>query len=523
MTSQQEQRKENGGAGAFYITTPIYYVNDVPHLGHAYTTVIADVMTRYQQLFGKEAFFLTGTDEHGQKVAEAAKTRGISPQAHVDLMVHNFQQCWEKLEIVPNFFIRTTFDLHKKTVSDCLMKLYENGEIYSKDYEGWYSVSEEIFYTDKDIVDGKSPEGKKVERVKEKNYFFRMSKYQERLIEHIQSNPDFLYPESRRNEVLGFLRRPLEDLCISRPKSRMAWGIDLPFDTDYVTYVWFDALLNYISGIGYGQAGKEAHFGTFWPEARHLIGKDILITHSIYWPTMLMALGLPLPKQIVAHGWWVIESGKKMSKSEGPVVAPLQVVDIVGVEAFRYFLVRAMHLGNDAVFSLPDVVARTNADLANNIGNLASRSLALVERHFEGKVPAGKEARHPETKQLAAELPQLSADLQRCVAEMAPDLAAEAVVSFVTKSNQYFTQMAPWDAVKHDREKAAEALYAALESLRAAAIALRPVMPHKMDLLLSQIGWRGELSLRAAGTWGLLEEGAQTARGESLFPKVNLE
>jgi methionyl-tRNA synthetase len=370
----------------FYITTPIYYVNDTPHIGHAYTTVVADVLTRYHKLFGHEAFMLTGTDEHGQKVQNAARARNLEPQAHVDELVLRFQQIWEELYIKPNFFIRTTMDFHKKCVQDCLQILFDKGQIYQHEYEGWYSVSEEIFYTEKDLVKGKSPTGKEVIQVKEKNYFFPMSKYQSRLIEYIENNPNFIQPAGKRSEVLGFLKSPLSDLCISRPKSRLNWGIELPFDAEYVTYVWFDALLNYASAIGLNQGdSKEKLFKHLWPHAIHLIGKDILMTHAVYWPTMLMALELPLPKTIFAHGWWLNEDDGKMSKSEGPTVSPLDMKNLVGVDAFRYFLTRDIYLGNDAKFSKNLVIARVNAELANNLGNLSARCLNLIDKYFGNK------------------------------------------------------------------------------------------------------------------------------------------
>jgi methionyl-tRNA synthetase len=510
-------------APSLFVTTPIYYVNDKPHIGHAYTTVIADVLARYARLFGGECFFLTGTDEHGQKVAEAAAKRVLEPQAHVDDMVVNFQEAWRELQIEPDIFMRTTFGFHKEVVQQCLSELYERGEIYEHEYEGWYSVSEEIFYTDKDLVDGKSPAGKPVQRIREKNYFFRMSAYQERLINHIEENPYFIFPQSRRNEVLGFLRQPLQDLCISRPKSRLSWGIELPFDKDFVTYVWFDALLNYTSALGHlsPDQDKQDRFKRLWPSAVHLIGKDILITHAVYWPTMLMALGLSLPKQIVAHGWWLTAPGAKMSKSEGKVVSPLEVKDLVGVDAFRYSLVRGMRLGNDALFSLEEIVTRINADLANNLGNLLSRVVGIVQKHYEGVVPQPT-AFSAESVALHKEAVAIAQRVKHHVDLKALDSAVEEVVRLLDKTNQYITAQAPWKVLKESKGAAADSLYTTLEILRIAAILLSPVMPAKMKLLLDTLGWRGERAFQQASQWGELAPGTVLEKPEVLFPKIDL-
>ncbi|MDE3018436.1 MAG: methionine--tRNA ligase, partial [Nitrospirota bacterium] len=372
----------------FYITTPIYYVNDVPHIGHAYTTVAADVLARYRRLRGDDVFFLTGLDEHGQKVQQAAAKAGIDPQTHCDRLAPQFKKLWLKLNISNNGFIRTTDTGHKRVVQRYLQQLHDKQLIYKADYTGWYCTFDERFWTEKDVADGLCPDCKRpVDRLSEHNYFFKMGQYQDRLIDYIKSHENFIRPESRRNEVLGFLQtQKLGDLSISRPKSRLSWGIELPFDQDYVTYVWFDALVNYMSALEYLR--PEPLVARFWPADVHLVGKDILTTHAVYWSTMLMALELPLPQTIFAHGWWTV-NGEKMSKSRGNVVDPYAIVDEYecGVDAFRYFLLREVPFGHDGDFSIQALSRRTNSDLANGIGNLLSRTLTMIDRNCDGAIP----------------------------------------------------------------------------------------------------------------------------------------
>lgn len=503
----------------FYVTTPIYYVNDKPHLGTAYCTITADVLRRFHQLFGEETYFLTGTDEHGQKAQQAAEKRGMTPQAHCDDMVVNFQRAWEQLGIRYDQFFRTTSPTHKAVVQACLQKLFDKGEIYSDVYEGWYSVSEEIFYTEKDLVDGKSPTGREVTKIQEKNYFFKMSKYQERLIDHINKNPDFIQPDFRKNEVLGFLRQPLADLCISRPKTRLSWGIEIPFDRDYVTYVWFDALLNYATAVGLEQPGREAEFEKWWskPGAMHLIGKDILTTHAVYWPTMLMALELPLPRMIFATGWILNKDHAKMSKSVGDVVNPVDIKELIGLDELRYFLVRDIHMGNDAPFSLELVESRINSELANNLGNLLSRTGNLVEKFFGGIKPAftQDDASSANLREKCQALPTLvKKEIENC----RPSFALEHVISVLTLANKYMEEKAPWKMAKENLPEAGHVLATTLEVIRICGTLLSPVMPQKTSELLQRIGVPSS-TWEKLPDWPAIPEGTPIKKGEPLFPR----
>ncbi len=438
----------------FYITTPIYYVNDVPHIGHAYTTIAADVMARYRRLAGQDVFFLTGLDEHGQKVQQAAAKAGISPQDHCDRLAPQFLNLWKRLQISHNAFIRTTDAQHRQAVQRTLQTLYDRGEIYQDSYTGWYCTFDERFWTEKDVVDGQCPDCRRpVERLSEANYFFRMSKYQDRLKQYLEDHPQFIRPDTRRNEVLGFLQKPLEDLSISRPKSRLSWGIELPFDANYVTYVWFDALVNYRSALEYlaPAAGTQQASDRYWPASIHLVGKDILTTHAVYWSTILMALELPLPDSIFAHGWWTV-NGEKMSKSRGNVVDPYRTVEEFGVDAFRYFLLREVPFGHDGDFSQEAFIGRINSDLANGLGNLLSRTLTLVERFSKGAipepVPSAQGAQGAMEQELARTSESLVAD--KLLTHLAVDRlefnrALEAIWGLVQLGNQYIDKTAPWN------------------------------------------------------------------------------
>lgn len=505
----------------FYVTTPIFYVNDKPHLGTAYCTITADVLARYHRLFGDETLYLTGVDEHGQKVQQAAEKRGIPPQQHCDEMAENFIKTWKALDISNDIFFRTTSPVHKEVVQTCLQKLYDKGEIYADTYEGWYSVSEEIFLTEKELVDGKSPSGKPVTKIQEKNYFFRMSKYQQRLIDYINSHPDFIRPDFRKNEVLGFLRQPLGDLCISRPKSRLSWGIEIPFDRDYVTYVWFDALLNYATAVGLEQPERAADFEKWWVKSGplHLIGKDILTTHAVYWTTMLMALEIPLPRGIFATGWVLNKDNAKMSKSEGHVVAPIDIRDMIGLDELRYFLTRDIHMGNDAPFSLDLVEARVNSELANNFGNLLSRTTNLVEKFFAGKRPPFTQD-DDLARALKAKTLELPALVQKEIEALRPSYALEHIIQVLSAANRYLEERAPWKLAKDNLPEAGHVLATTLEVLRITATLLSPVMPRKTDELLARLGANGQ-TWSDLQKWPGLAEGSAIRKGDPLFPRLD--
>jgi methionyl-tRNA synthetase len=522
----------------FYITTPIYYVNDVPHIGHAYTTIAADVLARYYRLLGHDVFFLTGLDEHGQKVQQAAQKAGIDPKTYCDQLAPKFKNLWKQLNISNDAFIRTTDPEHIAFVRKKLqfLKDPQHDEIYLADYVGWYCVFDERFWTEKDVVEGLCPDCKRpVERLTEPNYFFKMSAAQDALIEYIKSSHGYpekirIRPESRRNEVLGFLTsQRLGDLCISRHKSRLSWGIDIPFDSNYVTYVWFDALVNYISALEYLIKDKTKKY---WPtrddqnhEVIHLIGKDILTTHAVYWPTMLRALGLELPTMIFAHGWWTV-NGEKMSKSRGNVVDPYALVDEFGADAFRYFLLREVPFGHDGDFSRAALIGRINTELANDLGNLLSRSIAMIERYAGGRVP--KPERGAVTD-LDRALQQTAERLKDAVGAHIGNLefshALESVWSLVKLGNQYIDRTAPWVLAKkpEDRARLDTVLYNAVETLRFLCLFLHPVMPKAAENIKQQLGLMLNFSkplLSSDITWGGVPPGTEIARGQPLFPRI---
>lgn len=513
------------GAGTFYITTPIYYVNDVPHIGHAYTTVAADVLARYWRLRGCEVFFLTGLDEHGQKVQQAAAKAGIDPQVHCDKLAPQFETLWKKLNISNNAFIRTTDPEHTSIVQQYLNKLHDKGLIYKDSYTGWYCTFDERFWTEKDIESGLCPDCKRpVEKISEHNYFFKMGQYQDRLIEHIKTQPNFIRPESRRNEVLGFLQtQKLGDLSISRPKSRLSWGIELPFDSNYVTYVWFDALVNYRSALEY--LPREKPIGNrFWPASVHLVGKDILTTHAVYWSTMLMALNLPLPETIFAHGWWTVD-GEKMSKSRGNVVDPYKMADEFGADAFRYFLLREVPFGQDGDFSHAAMITRVNSDLANGLGNLLSRTLTLIDRTQTGQIPVPGTIGPAEREIEQATGSLLNDLLPRHLEQLEFNRALEATWQVVQLANQYVDKTAPWNLAKHqdEAERLKTVLYTMAETLRCLSLATYPVMPNSAQSICGQLGIATEFTsplLTSKIEWGGLKPGTIIHKGPSLFPRI---
>jgi len=502
---------------AFYVTTPIYYVNDVPHIGHATTTVLADALARFHRQRGADVFFLTGTDEHGQKVQQAAEQRGVTPREHCDATVVRFRELWEQLGISNDDFIRTTEERHVRVVRSILADLHARGEIYKAAYEGWYCVPDERYWTDKDVVDGKCPECRReVVRLAEENYYFRMGRQRDWLVGHIEANPGFIQPESRRNEILGFLRQPLGDLCISRPKKRLSWGIELPFDSDYVTYVWFDALINYISAPGYGTPG--APLERFWPSAHQIIGKDILTTHCVYWTTMLHAIGLPLPRLIYAHGWWTV-GGEKMSKSLGNVVDPVQLADTYGRDALRYFLLREGPFGPDSDFSQRALVARINADLANDLGNLFSRVLAMTGKYFGGMVPAAAPGNDAVLRSatVAAAL-----DLAAAMERIAPQAALSHLWAIVRRANKFIDDEKPWALAKDPQAlpHLARSLRDCLESLRATAVLLWPFLPDTAARMWRDLGLEGSPAAVVPGGWDLLPAGTRVRPSGPLFPRI---
>ncbi len=513
-------------SGKFYITTPIYYVNDVPHIGHAYTTVAADVLARYWRLRGRETFFLTGLDEHGQKVQQAAAKSGIDPQTHCDKLAPQFENLWKKLNISNDAFIRTTDAQHKKVVQRYLQELFDKQLIYKADYSGWYCTFDERFWTEKDVADGVCPDCKRpVEKLSEHNYFFKMGQYQDQLIDHIKKHDRFIRPESRRNEVLGFLQtQKLSDLSISRPKSRLSWGIELPFDTDYVTYVWFDALVNYVSALEYLPREKSVGHD-FWPANIHLVGKDILTTHAVYWSTMLMALNLPLPETIFAHGWWTVD-GEKMSKSRGNVVDPNKMADEFGVDAFRYFLLREVPFGQDGDFSLTGMITRINSDLANGLGNLLSRTLTLIERTQGGVIPVSGNTGPAEHELEQAAMSLLRETLPRHIEQLEFNRSLEAIWHVVQLANQYVDKTAPWTLAKNERdaEQLKTVLYTMAEILRCLSIAIYAVMPKSAQTICAQLGVSDEFAQTLPidrTKWGCLMPGTAIQKGPSLFPRID--
>ncbi|MBI4637059.1 MAG: methionine--tRNA ligase [Candidatus Rokubacteria bacterium] len=517
------------GRRTFYLTTPIYYVNATPHLGHAYTTIVADAMARYRRLAGDDVWFLTGTDEHGDNIAQAAAQASVSPQAYADRISSAFREAWLGLGITNDDFIRTTEARHKTVVQAILRTLWDRGEIYLGTYGGQYCFGCERFYTEKENADGKCPDHQRpLTYIEEENYFFKMSKYQRWLTEHIEGHPEMIRPERYRNEILGFLRDPLQDLSISRPRTRLEWGIPLPFDDKYVTYVWFDALINYVSALG---GPGDTRFETYWPHAQHLIGKDILKPHAVYWPCMLQAAGLPVYTRLHVHGYWTV-GGQKMSKSLGNVVEPRAFIEgygRVGNDAFRYFIMREMTFGLDADFSKDAFLGRFNADLANDLGNFVSRASTMIQNFGDGVIPTPRPAPGgPGPGEewefaLPAALLKAKDEIAAAMDDFAFQKALAAIGEYIARLNQYVDAMHPWTLAKDTdpaaRERLTGVLYMLGASLRCLGILLTPFLPDASARILAAVGETGKLGLSEA-RYDRLSPGGRVQKVSGLFPRL---